>query len=515
MLTKDQINAYNTVRQKHAIGLICHAPFSSLNFEQNGNVSACCYNRSFSLGKIPDQTIDEIWTGARANELRKYMRDNDLSGGCSTCEMQIQSGNYQGTKAIYYDEFANKPSLKDKIKNIFQPSKSISMPKLFEFELSNSCNLECTMCNGYFSSAIRKNREHLPAMKNHYTDDFVEQLIPYLPHLKDAKFLGGEPFLIEIYYKIWEKIIEINPQIKVHITTNGTVANKKAKAVLEKLNAGIIVSIDSLNKKNYEAIRVNAKLDEVLKNLEYFQEYTYRKDTYLSIAVCPIVSNRFDMPEMVHFCNKNEIHIHFNTVWTPEHTSLRFLDSQKLKEVIDFYNSSQFESKSKLQRENIIKFRNFTSQLETWLAESEAQDQVSENIKALQDVIISLDEKDIKKYAVLQSELNYYKCAEDTNRHNETLRELCQEMGYTSFLTSYMESMIYVASKILKTDELKQFEEKANEILNISLQVDDLKMVSEEMIRAGFVFQMHFIQKTDASELLALAKNRFLAQSTQ
>ncbi len=510
MLTKAQIESYNQVRLKHARGLLCHAPFVSLNFEQNGNVSACCYNRSFSLGKIPDQSIEEIWLGKKADQLRGYIQQNDLSGGCSACQEVIQFGNYQGTKAIYYDEYAPKTSWKDKFKNIFTQSPDSLMPKLFEFELSNSCNLECVMCNGYFSSAIRKNRELLPPIKNHYNDDFVEQLTPYLPYLTDAKFLGGEPFLIDIYYKIWEKIIEINPKIKIHITTNGTVLSKKASGILEKLNAGIIISIDSLNKENYESIRVNAKLEDVLKNVEYFLKYTKSKGTYLSFAVCPIIGNRYDMPELLKFCNANDIHIHFNTVWTPEHTSLRFLGSHELKKVIRFYADFTFENNTKIQRENNTKFADFVSQLNAWLSESENNDQLSESIKIWKDAIIALDEDDVKNYPVLQLELEYYKGTEDVSKHKDALRKLYQKVGHDSFLNSFIKSMTFVSGKVLSLEESKQFEEKAEKILRIIRQAKDLKVVSEEMIGAGFVFQIYFIQRTDLQQIISLSENRFL-----
>jgi MoaA/NifB/PqqE/SkfB family radical SAM enzyme len=82
----------------------------------------------------------------------------------------------------------------------------INYPRVMEFELSNECNLECVMCNGYFSSSIRKNREKLPASVSPYNDQFVDELDQFIPHLTDAKFLGGEPFMIDIYLKIWERI---------------------------------------------------------------------------------------------------------------------------------------------------------------------------------------------------------------------------------------------------------------------------------------------------------------------
>ena len=68
------------------------------------------------------------------------------------------------------------------------------------------------MCGGKWSSAIRKNREGLPPLKNHYDKDFVKQIREFLPFLREARFIGGEPFLINLYYDIWEAITESSQQ---------------------------------------------------------------------------------------------------------------------------------------------------------------------------------------------------------------------------------------------------------------------------------------------------------------
>jgi radical SAM protein with 4Fe4S-binding SPASM domain len=510
MLTANQIESYNQVRLKNARNLLCHAPFTSLNFEQNGNVSACCYNRSFSLGKIPDQSIDEIWKGTKANELRKFIKNNDLSGGCSACSEVIQSGNYQGTKAIYYDEFAPKNNWINDIKNKFQET-PLQMPRLFEFELSNSCNLECIMCNGYFSSAIRKNRELLPPIKNHYEDEFVEQLIPYLPYLTDVKFLGGEPFLIDIYYKIWDKIIQINSKIKVHITTNGSILNKKTKKYLEQLNAGIIVSIDSLNKENYEAIRINSNLEEILQNVEYFIEYTQTKKTYLSFAICPIIQNRYDMPELLQFCNSKNIHIHFNTVWTPESTSLRFLDSNELKKVIDYYSEFTYKSQTNIQKENNEKYHDFIAQLKTWLVEAETKNSSNESLSNWELAIqtINLTENDSNKILFLES--NHYKDKQtnDSNTLIQSLKTLHHQIESRDFIKLYIENMNLLAREVLKKDDLEVFKTKTLSFLEITNSFENLDDLSEELIRTGFIFQMNFFHQTGLLQIESLVKNRF------
>ena len=187
MLDKKLLDSYNKSRSSTNKSLLCHAPFVSLNFEQNGNVTACCYNRTFVLGTYPQNNLEEIWTSKKTNQLREYIKVNDLTHGCELCLHQLESGNFSGMRAKGYDLYAqdkNDSSLELK-------------PQVFEFELSNTCNLECTMCNGHFSSSIRKNREQLPPKENPYDADFVNQLEAFFLDLKVAKFLGGEPFLID------------------------------------------------------------------------------------------------------------------------------------------------------------------------------------------------------------------------------------------------------------------------------------------------------------------------------
>ena len=122
-----------------------------------------------------------------------------------------------------------------------------------EFEMSNQCNLECIMCNGYVSSSIRQNRDKLPPVHSPYDEKFVTQLRPFIPHLREAKFFGGEPFLIPLYFKMWDAMMEINPSINIFVITNGTVLTDKVKTLLSLGNFELAVSIDSIRKDRYEA----------------------------------------------------------------------------------------------------------------------------------------------------------------------------------------------------------------------------------------------------------------------
>lgn len=520
MLTKAQIDAYNTVRSPSARSIICHAPFTSLNFEQNGNVSACCYNRSFTLGHIPEDALMDIWLGERAEQLRAYIKENDLSGGCSACAEQIQAGNYKGTKAIYYDEYAGKFHFLDKLKAAFGKKEAIAFPKVFEFELSNSCNLECVMCNGYFSSAIRKNREHLPPIKNHYTEAFVEQLRPFIPHLTDAKFLGGEPFLIDIYYKIWDLIIELNPAAKVHITTNGTVLNAKVKSYLKKMKAGIVLSIDSLNKEHYEQIRVNATFDQVMENLHWFKKYTSEKGTYLSIAASPIRANRMDMPEMVRFCNQHDIHLHFNTVWTPEDQSLRFLGEKELTELLEVYEKAHFGVMGWRGRANHQHFRDFVAQVRTWRDEARATEQLQQAPLQWKQIFEGMSQEELTglspaAHEILLVEWQHYNGQLSPEALQTNLHAIAGQYGHIPFLFALTESLKGFSQKAAPAELHADFCQKMLAFEALLPKVEQPADMVEEMIRTGFLFQYHFFREMPVEQILRLTTNRFrISQET-
>jgi MoaA/NifB/PqqE/SkfB family radical SAM enzyme len=361
----DLIKAYNNTRKWYHTRHLCQAPFLNLNFEQNGNVTACCYNRDFVLGTYPKQTIHDIWFGEKIKEMREFIDNNDLGGGCTLCGLQLEAKNFNGLKAKYFD-LPDQPVYKHLLERtgIYTPK----YPKMMEFEISNVCNLECVMCNGYFSSSIRKNREKLPELKMVYDDAFVEQLDEFIPNLTDAKFLGGEPFMVDVYYKIWDKIKQTKPGIKIHVTTNCTHLNGRIKDLFDNLNMHIIVSIDSLVKETYETIRVNANYNRVRENVDYFINRAKEKNRNITFAICPMKNNAREIPDMVDFCSKNNIAVFFNTVWSPLSVSLRTLSKKELKSVIEHLEANKpGKGHTELLQLNYSNYMDMLNQLHEWL----------------------------------------------------------------------------------------------------------------------------------------------------
>lgn len=356
MLNQEILFEYNKIRTARNKEIFCHAPFACMNFDQNGHVTVCCYNRTYILGTYPNDTLKNIWFGQKAEQLREFMKKNLPPAGCEICYTQFQSKNFGGLRAQSYDFLADRE---------YPEREGIltSMPKVLEFEISNVCNLECVMCSGHFSSSIRKNVEKLPPLNSPYDKAFVKQLEAFIPHLVEARFLGGEPFLINTYYQIWDLITRLNTNIKVVITTNGTILNNRVKDVLEKLNVNIIISIDSLEKENYERIRKNAKFDQVMDNFQYFREYVKRKNTSMCFTVCPMQQNWKEIPRLLEFCNKQDIHLYFNTVVYPKEASLETIGYEKLCEIVDYLKAKELTHYSRLHKNNNSKYQDLINQI--------------------------------------------------------------------------------------------------------------------------------------------------------
>ena len=351
-LNGDVVEEYNRERKLGPKPVLCYAPTKSMRFDRDGRVFACCYNNKHDLGHYPEETIAEIWKGHRIKELRERLENNDLTSGCHICKVDFENKLYKSVKTSMYDYF---PLNKD-------------YPTMLEFKLENTCNLECEMCFGISSSLIRKNRDKLPPLHGPYDDAFVDQLEGFIPYLSDARFSGGEPFLIDIYYKIWDKILEINPDCTIMVQTNGTVLNNKIKNMLQKGKFRFSISLTSVKNDNYQKIRKNSSFEESMSNIKFFREYCDQKGTYLGITITPMKQNWRELPEFIEICNDLDTNAWFNIVYAPPKYALWAMTSNELKEIYNELSASKSEltESSDVQIQNKEHYCEFLDLLTEW-----------------------------------------------------------------------------------------------------------------------------------------------------
>lgn len=302
----------------------CYAPAVLLYFQPDGDVRACCRNQDQPLGNIGRERLPDIWNGARRQKLQRLLSEDDFSFGCRSCEWEIET---VGREHAYPEQFGPMAT------HLTSDPASGAWPRRMEFNLSNSCNLQCIQCNGALSSSIRIHREGRPPLPKVYDDQFFADLRPFLPHLELAQFAGGEPFLGAENFIVWDLMAEVAPHVSTTVVTNATQWNKRVERVLEKLALGFCFSIDGIGRETYESIRIDADYDEVMTNLDRFCNYARRRGTSVAINYCLMVQNFHEFGEMLVFAERRGIAVNVSVVHYPAHTSIARQPQDKIAEI--------------------------------------------------------------------------------------------------------------------------------------------------------------------------------------
>jgi MoaA/NifB/PqqE/SkfB family radical SAM enzyme len=322
---------------------LCYAPFTNLFFNADGRALVCCWNWKVPVGNVMTQTMDEIWRGPVINKLRQTFARHEFATGCDFCEFEVAEGVFGSAKLTKFDRF-------------HVATLSPEWPTEIEFSISNVCNLECVMCNGDYSSAIRARREGRPPMARVYSDAFLDSLRPYLLHLDQAKFLGGEPFLVTEHFRLWDMMIEDDMKLLSHVTTNGTQYNDRIERYLDRLRFGFAVSLDAATKETYESIRVNASFDEVMRNCRRFRDYARERHTAFGFTFCLMRSNWHELGAFCRMADEWDANSTINTVHRPAEMGIYSLPTEELRKVLDGLESQADDLEKSLTRNKYVWF---------------------------------------------------------------------------------------------------------------------------------------------------------------
>lgn len=315
----ENVRVYNENRSFGYQKMLCNAPNSSLYFRTNGDVLACCRNVKDILGNIQKNTVAEIWRSSSREKLINKIANNDLNDGCDFCKNSIKNGVYSASLSNLYD-------------TPFQAENDF--PTDITFEISNKCNLECIMCNGDFSSSIRKNREQIAALPYVYPSNFLEQLKPFLEKTKIIRLQGGEPFLIPDYLDIIEYVIQKNPRCKIYIQTNGTILNERVRRLINNPLIYISISCDSFVKETYEKIRKNASFESFNKNLDEFIFFSKKFENQLNINYCLMTENIDEIQDVFDIVAHKNINLNVLYVEIPYNLNILNLSISVLEDTL-------------------------------------------------------------------------------------------------------------------------------------------------------------------------------------
>lgn len=144
---------------------------------------------------------------------------------------------------------------------------ALRFPRFFQVETTRLCNARCPFC------AIDQWDKSVPMMSDTLWDKVAAELIEWKDWVRFVDLQrAGEPLLDK---KIYKRVKQLKDGGIKHVgmSTNASGLNEKnARALLEAGVDELMLSIDAIDKENYEKSRVGLNYEQVLGNIRrYFR----------------------------------------------------------------------------------------------------------------------------------------------------------------------------------------------------------------------------------------------------
>lgn len=177
------------------------------------------------------------------------------------------------------------------------------MPLRFTLNTSYKCNLRCIMCQFHRTPKVSKRvvgRE--PKLKSDIYLSFLDDIFPTLIEAETTTV--GEPFLSKHINLTVDKAREYD--VKLYITTNGILLNKRNIEKVYNLMSTLVISIDGATKNVYERIRKKSNYNQLLANIEKFNEIRNSMDykPKLTLQMTLLKDNIHELPLLVKLAHR-------------------------------------------------------------------------------------------------------------------------------------------------------------------------------------------------------------------
>jgi MoaA/NifB/PqqE/SkfB family radical SAM enzyme len=339
----------------------CILPFSHLSTTTTGEIRLCC--RSKPIGHIKNQSLKQVWSSEKMDNIRQDFIDNKKISECDTCwksEAKNIVSLRQGQNIARISEFG------DGVRK-FLKHEEIPLPTL-ELKLSNRCNLMCKMCSPAASTKWVNSWTKLSSFFDEDYSNWVDKVIstnqlyknPNLdlflsnpsfsddfetlaPSLKLIDFAGGEPLIDPIHYSILKKVIEKgqSKNTTLRYSTNLTVLSFQKFDVLELWNqfkeVHLTISVDGHSKLN-EYIRQGTKSSVFEKNIEIIKNLP--KVTSIKCSTTLSAYNALFIAETIDYIiNTLKCGWHTSRVTSPSFLDARIWSQKEIESAINNVSS--------------------------------------------------------------------------------------------------------------------------------------------------------------------------------
>ena len=252
--------------------VFCMMPWVGININANNRTCPCCEWQGPTIGNPATQSIKEIWNGPAIKQIRQSMLGGNAVPGCQNCYTKENLMRDSLRNSINRD-FAHRADLIDNT----DPDGTLRADAILYWDIryNNLCNFACRSCGPHSSSswfpvhnALYPDQQHkqflLEAGSN--SDSIFGQITEHLHSVEKIYFAGGEPLMIENFYRVLEMLDQAGRH-DVHLCYNTN---------LSRLNLGGRSILDLWSR--FDRVSVGASLDAMEDRAEYLRSGTIWPD---------------------------------------------------------------------------------------------------------------------------------------------------------------------------------------------------------------------------------------------
>jgi len=277
--------------------LFCSKPFKWFEVTQlteRGEVYMCCPSwLDIPIGNLQHQSVEEIWNGKKAQEIRRSI----LDGSFKYCNYDRCSFLQTVTGPVQKVEDVQDKDLKEVIE------KDLTIlpygPREIVCTYDRSCNLSCPSCRTEIIVESKDKQEILKIQGKIQSEALKEA---YYIHITGSGDPFGSPF-----FRRWLQSMkrEEMPGVKqIHLHTNAQLWTPKMWNTLSKdiqqLVTSTEISIDAASPETYAINRRGGTFEKLLENLNFVS--TLRKNgplKHVRISMVVQENNFREMPDFV------------------------------------------------------------------------------------------------------------------------------------------------------------------------------------------------------------------------
>ena len=270
----------------------CSHLFTSLSFDQRGQVRVCCNNYETPKDEngFPILVTDEDFSMVKSlnsdvhTRIRKNILADKKDPGCIRC-WQTEDNGAESYRTIWNNAlatgFAEEIMVESMDSNGYIGDPYVTF---LDFTMGNKCNLICRMCNIdnsnlwenesklLYGDKFKAPETNISVDERFLSDQFFEK---NFTHLKKVNFLGGEPLIIKEHTDFLKQCIkhDIAKNMVLFYTTNLTVLKDELFDFWSKFKHVYLgVSIDGY-KEIDDYIRYPSKWKKLEKNIKKVSEW--------------------------------------------------------------------------------------------------------------------------------------------------------------------------------------------------------------------------------------------------